>query len=452
MRIVVSGIGKIGRTIISSLVAEGHEVIGIDSSPEVVQEITNLYDAMCVCGSGTDCETLKEAEIEKAELFVSVAGSDELNMLSCFFARKMGAKHTIARIRNPEYNDNSLGFMRENLNLSFSINPEYLAAHELYRLLRFPGAAKVETFSGRNFELIEVVLKPESALCGMSLVQMRKQYDARFLVAAVLRGEEIYIPDGNFVLEAGDRVGIMSSHTELLKLFKLLGMVQKHAKNVMILGASKTAFYLAKRLLSAGIDVKIIELNKERCVEFSNALPEVQMICGDGASPELLKEEGLTSTDAFVALTGMDEENILISFYAASHNVPKVISKVNRKEIAAMANKLGLDSVVSPRKMVSDVLTRYARALENSLGSSVETLYRVMDDKAEVLEFIVGDEFEFVGQPLKSMAIKDNILVAGIVRGKNAIVPSGDDEILKGDKVIVLAEGMRLRDLADIME
>lgn len=452
MRIVVSGIGKIGKTIISSLVAEGHEVIGIDTDPEVVQEITNLYDAMCVCGNGADCETLKEAEIEKAELFVSVAGSDELNMLSCFLARKMGAKHTIARIRNPEYNDNSLGFMREHLNLSFSINPEHLASHELYRLLRFPGAAKVETFSGRSFELIEIVLKPESALCGMALSDMRKQYDARFLVAAVLRGEEIFIPDGNFVLEAGDRVGIMSSHTELLKLFKLLGMVQKHAKSVMILGASKTAFYLAKRLLSAGIGVKIIELDREKCVEFSNALPGVHMICGDGASPELLQEEGISSTDAFVALTGMDEENILISFYASSHNVPKVISKVNRKEIAAIANKLGLDSIVSARKMVSDVLTRYARALENSVGSSVETLYRVMDDRAEVLEFNVGDEFEFVGQPLKSMALKENILVAGIVRGKNAIVPSGDDVILKGDKVIVLAEGMRLRDLADIME
>ncbi len=452
MRIIVSGIGKIGKTIISSLVSEGHEVIGIDNNPAVVQEITNLYDAMCVCGNGADCETLSEAEVEKAELFVAAASSDELNMLSCFLARKMGAKHTIARIRNPEYNDNSLGFMREQLHLSFSINPEFLAAHELYKILRFPSAANVETFSGRTFEMIEVVLKPESALCGLSLMELRKKYDAKFLVGAVRRGEQVFIPDGAFVLESGDRVGIMSSHSELLKLFKTLGMLQKQAKNVIILGASRTAFYLAKRLLAAGNSVKIIERSKEKCIEFSNALPSVKMICGDGASPELLQEEGLSQTDAFVALTGMDELNILISFYASSHNVPKVISKVNRNEIAAMAEKLGLECIVSPRKMVSDVLTRYARALENSLGSSVETLYRIMDDKAEVLEFNVGEDFEYVNTPLKSMALKDNILVAGIVRGKNAIVPSGDDVILSGDKVIVLAAGMRLGDLADIME
>ena len=451
MRIIIVGCGKIGTTIIASLVNEGHDVVAIDDNPDIIADITNAYDAMGVCGNGADCETLAEAEVEKAELFVSVTGSDELNMLSCFIARRMGAKHTIARIRNPEYNDSSLGFLCQQLDLSVSINPELLAAQELFNMLKFPSAVNVETFSGQSFEIVELRLKADSPLIGMKLLELRKRYQAKFLVCVVQRGEDVYIPDGNFELKSGDKIGLTASPLEIQKLLKMLGILQKQARNVMILGASRTAYYLAKLLTGSGNSVKIIEKDRERCEEFCNNLPGAVIICGDGAEPELLLEEGLGSVDAFVALTGMDEENILLSFFANAQNVPKVIPKVNRNELSSMAEKLGLDSMVSPQKMVSDVLTRYARALQNSLGSNVETLYKIMDGKAEALEFNVQPDFRFLEVPLKEMKLKDNVLVAGIIRGRKTIIPAGNDVIRSGDRVIVLSTEHRLHDLSDII-
>ena len=451
MRIIIVGCGKIGTTIIASLVNEGHDVVAVDDNPDIIADITNTYDAMGVCGNGADCETLAEAEVEKAELFVSVTGSDELNMLSCFIARRMGAKHTIARIRNPEYNDSSLGFLCQQLDLSVSINPELLAAQELFNMLKFPSAVNVETFSGQSFEIVELRLKADSPLIGMKLLELRKRYQAKFLVCVVQRGEDVYIPDGNFELKSGDKIGLTASPLEIQKLLKMLGILQKKARNVMILGASRTAYYLAKLLTGSGNSVKIIEKDRERCEEFCNSLPGAVIICGDGAEPELLLEEGLGSVDAFVALTGMDEENILLSFFANAQNVPKVIPKVNRNELSSMAEKLGVDSMISPQKMVSEVLTRYARALQNSLGSNVETLYKIMDGKAEALEFNVQPDFRFLEVPLKEMKLKDNVLVAGIVRGRKTIIPVGDDVIRSGDRVIVLSTEHRLHDLSDII-
>lgn len=452
MKIIIVGCGKIGTTILSNLVAEGHDVVGIDSDSAVISEITNIYDAMGVCGNGADCETLSEAGVESAELFAAVTGSDELNMLSCFLAKRMGAKHTIARIRNPEYNDSSLGFMRQQLGLSMSVNPELLAAQELYNLLKLPSAAKVETFSRRNFEMIELRLKPGSKLDGMSLIDLRKKYSEKFLICAVQRDDNVYIPDGNFVLKSGDKIGISATPHELHKLLKNLGTLQKQARNIMILGASTTAYYLARMLLKGGNDVKIVEKNIDRSAEFAELLPGVVMINGDGAQQELLLEEGIRSMDAFVSLTGLDEQNILISYFAASQDVPKVISKINRDEFSLMAEKLGLDCIVSPKNIISDVFVRYARALQNSLGSSVETLYKLMDGRAEAMEFIVDRDCNIVNIPLKELELKKNILIAGILRGRRALIPAGEDMILPGDNVVILAAGHRINSLSDIIK
>lgn len=452
MDIIVIGCGKIGVTLIDDLTSEGHNVIAVDSNPNVISEIINLYDVMCVCGSGTDSDTLLEAGVQKAELVISVTGSDEFNMLACFLAKKLGAKNTVARIRNPVYNDNSLGFLKQHLDLSIPINPEMLAAKELFNILKFPSAQKIETFSARNFEMVELKLLPESLLDGLRLIDVRKQYPGKYLVCAVQRNGETFIPDGNFVLKSGDKIGLTAEPAEISKLLKKLGHLKKQARNVMILGASKTAFYLAKFLISAGITVKIIELNEERCKEFSNALPEAVIIHGDGASQELLLQEGLDGMDAFVALTGMDEENILISIFASGHNLPKVISKVNRKELTEMAENLGLDSIVSPRKTISNVICRYARALENSVGSNVETLYKIMNGGAEALEFNVGQDFRAADVQLKEISLKSGILIAGIIRGRKTIIPAGDDVILPGDKVVVISAGSKLSDLSDIIK
>ncbi len=452
MRIIISGCGKIGTTIIDSLVKEGHDVVAIDDNNDVITEISNIYDIMCVCGSGTDYETLSEAGVDKAEMFVAVAGSDELNMLSCFIAKKMGAKHTVARIRNPEYNGTGLEFLRHELELSSAINPEKLCAQELYNILRLPGAAKIETFSNRRFEMIEINLKPDSKLDGLSLVEMRKKYQAQYLVSVVKREDRIFIPDGNFVLRGGDKIGIMATAQEAQKLFKALAILQKQARSVMILGASKTAFYLAKRLLLGGHSVKIIERDRKRCMELSNALPGAVVICGDGAQQELLLEEGINQCDAFVALTGMDEQNILVSIFASSQDVPRVIPKVNRNELLSMASQLGLECTVSPKEAISDLITSYARALKNSLGSNIETLYKLMGGNAEALEFKVQSDFKYVKIPLKDMNLKRNTLIAGILRGKKVIIPSGNDTIEPGDRVIAMTAGHKLQDLSDIIE
>lgn len=452
MRVIIVGCGKIGTTIVENLVAEGHEVVAVDCDAAALAEVTNVYDVIGVNGNGVDYEPLEEAGVNKTELLVAVTGSDEINMLCCHIARQMGAKHTIARIRKPEYNDQSLGHLRQYLNLSMSINPELLTAQELFKILKLPSALTVETFSRRNFEMIEVVLRADSMLRGQTLMQLRKRFSAKFLVCVVQRGEEVYVPGGNFVLEEGDRIGITATPNEIQKLLRQLGIVQKHAKSVMILGASRTAYYLAKMLLDNGTSVKVVDVNRKKCEEFAALLPQAVVIEGDGIQQELLQEEGIGSVDAFVALTGMDEQNILVSFFAGSQNVPKVIAKVNRHELGAMAEKLGLECIISPKRIIADVLSRYARALKNSEGSQVETLYKLMDGKAEALEFRVGADFRGCEIPLKDLAIKPNILIAGILRGRRtAILPSGDDVIRVGDKVVVLAAGKRMDDLSDIL-
>ena len=453
MNIIIVGCGKIGSTILESLVEEGHNVVGIDNDEQVITQITNIHDIMAVCGSGTDYNMLKEAGVASAEMFIAVTSSDELNMLSCYMAKKMGAKHTIARIRNPEYTQSNLGFLKQQLDLSMAINPESLAAVEMFNILKLPSAVKIQTFSRRNFEIIEMILKDKSALVGMKLMDLRNKINAKFLICVVQRGEDVYIPSGNFQLMAGDKIGLTASPSEIQKLMRSLKLDKKEAKDIMILGGSKIAYYLSKMLTASGNGVKIIEKDHDKCQELSESLDKVVIIEGDGAEQEILLEEGLNSLDAFVALTGMDEENILISIFASSHNVPTVITKVNRNELSGLASRLGLDCIVSPKKIVSDVIVRYARALENSRGSNVETLYNIMDDKAEVLEFNVRSDFKQVNIPLRDLTLKPNILIAGILRDRKPIIPTGDDMIMKNDKVVVVVTSdQRLNDLSDIVK
>ena len=452
MNIIIMGCGKIGSTILASLTAEGHNITVIESNRDALAEFTNIYDAMGVCGNGADSDVLKEAGISDAELFIAVTGSDELNMLSCFLAKRLGAKHTIARIRNPEYNDRSLNFLKQELELSMAINPESLAARDLYHLLKLPTAAKIETFSRGNFEMIELYLKENSPILGVALSELRSRYDIKFLICAVQRGEDVYIPDGNFVLQAGDHIGLTASPSEIQKLVRALGLSSKQAKDVMILGGSRIAYYLTRRLLASGSDVKIIDKSRELCEDFCLSLPKAVIINGDGTNQELLLEEGLQKMDAFVSLTGNDEQNILLSFFASSQDVSKVISKVNSPQLSAMAERLGLECVFSPRKTIANVLIRYARALQNSMGSTIETLYTLMDDQVEAIEFLVQDEPTLINIPLKDLKFKSNILIAGIIRQRKPIIPTGNDMILPNDKVVIIAARQHVHELKDILK
>lgn len=453
MNIIIVGCGKIGFSLVNELVCEGHDVTVVDTDNAVIEEITNVFDCMGVCGNGVDCTVLESAGAKEADLIIAVTASDELNMLSCYLSRELGTKHTVARIRNPEYNGDSLAFMRHKLHLSMAINPEKLMAQELYNILKIPSAFQVDYFARRNLELIEVRLKGDCDLCGKKLSKIREKQKEEFLIAAVLRDGEVYIPDGSFELKDGDVISIAASPGDMQKLLKDLGLLKKQARNIMIVGGSKTAYYLAKKLLESGNDVRIIEKNIDRCIVLSELLPKNAIVIhGDGSNRELLFEEGMRNLDAFLCLTDLDEQNILTSLFVSKQNVPTVISKVNKSELSDVAEGLGLDYIVSAKALTKEIILRYTRALGNSRGSAVETLYKIMDGKAEALEFRVKADSPVIGIPLKELPIKSGLLVVGIIRdGKKALIPKGDDVIREGDSVIVLSAKHRLNDLSEIM-
>lgn len=450
MKVIIVGCGKIGATLTARMAREGHDVIVIDNAPAVLKEITEQYDVIGFCGNATSYDSLTEAGVAGCDLFIAVTGSDEFNMLSCFVARKIGAKHTVARIRNAEYNNESFHFMKDQLELSMSVNPELMMAQAIFHILKLPSVAKVDTFSDRRQEMVEVVLRQGSPLNGMTLSDIRKKYPGKYLVTVIRHGDSVSIPTGNAVLREGDHVAIISAAAETHRILKMLGLVKKQVRDVMILGAGTTACYLAKYLTAAGNGVKLIEKDPKRCEEVCESLSGVTVICSDCMHQDLLAEEGLRNMDAVVALTGRDEENILISFYAMSQGVGKVISKVNRDELHTLSEELGLDSILSPRIIISDVLARYARALENSEGSQMESLYSLMNGAAEALEFNVLPDFPYASIPLQDITFESGTLLAGITRGNACIIPDGNDVILPGDRVVVVAAGISVHDLEDI--
>jgi len=452
MRIVVVGCGKIGTVLVANLSAEGHQVTAVDADNTVLTNIVNNYDVMGVCGNGSDLDILREAAAESCDLFISTTGSDELNMVCCYFAGKLGAVHTIARIRKTEYNNSGLNFTKQNLGLAMAINPDMLAAREIFRILKFPAASKIETFSSGGLEMIEMIVRESSKIGDTSLSELRQRFRSKFLVCAVKRGTQVSVPDGNFVLRAGDRISIIATHLELQKALKDMNLLRKQAKDTMIIGGSRTAIYLSTLLTNSGTSVKIIEEREKRCREIIEINPDVSVINGNGASQGLLIEEGIDDMDSVVTLTGIDEVNILLSIFAGTHDIPTIISKVNNDDIAAIGDKLGLDRIVSPKKIISDIVVRYARALQNSLGSSnIETLYKIMDNEVEVLEFIVNESSKVVGKQLKDLKTRPGVLVAGITRDRKPIIPTGDDAIAVGDRVIIISHNQMIKDISEIV-
>ena len=451
MKIIIVGCGKIGKSMISSLSAEGHDITIIDNNPQVLNETADTFDIIGVCGNAVDSDTLMEAGVADADLLVSLIASDEVNMLTCHIAKTLGAKNTVARIRNPEYNDDGLSFLRQHLNISISVNPEYLVAEEINNILQLPSAVKIERFSRRNIEMVEIILPQNSNLDGLTLIKVKEKYKANYLICTVQRDNTVYIPDGHFELHAGDRIGLVAPQGETKKLLKMLGLLRKQAKSVMILGGGKPTYYLAKKLVALGVDVKIIEKNAQTCEFLASEIPGAVIINGDGAQQELLLEEGIANMDAFVSLTGMDEQNIMLSIFASMQNVPKVVAKINRDELLTMAEKLGVETIISPSHLTTNIIVRYARALKNSRGSKVETLYKLVDGKAEALEFKVSEDSKALCIPFKQIKLKPNVLIASITRGSQIIIPSGNDMILAGDRVIVISAEQRLNDLDDIL-
>ena len=447
MRIIIVGAGKVGLALTQQLSID-NDVTVIDQNGQLIDNIINVYDVMGVCGNGASYEVQKEAGADKAELLIATASSDELNIVTCLVAKKLGVKHTIARIRNPEY-EKQLRFMREELGLSMAINPEKATAREIARVLRFPAAMKLESFSKGRLELVEYRLPENSALNGMQLSDLYRNIQVRVLLCAVARKNETIIP-------SGDKIYLTASPEQLSKFFQHLFVFRSRASSAMIVGASKICYYLAQELLRMGMSVKIIDRDQQRCVQMGERLPKALVIVGDGTDSELLHEEGIESTDAFVAITGIDEANILMSMSAArlSGDCCKVVAKVNRRTLLDLVSAEGmLDSVVSAGAVTTELILQYVRAMQSASGSKVKTLHRLVDGAVEALEFHVTRDVPFVGVPLKDLELRPGVLLAGIVRPNGAIIiPSGSDAIHPNDDVIVVTTGMALQDIHDILK
>jgi len=452
MKILIVGDGKVGMTLTEYLSREGYDIVVIDKNPDVINRTVNEYDVMGICGNGASYDILKEAEADKADLLIAATSSDEINILSCLTARKLGTKHTIARVRNPEYS-NQLMFMKDELGLSMVVNPEFETAREISRMLRSPETISREYFSKGRVELAEIRVKEDSLLCGMSLAEINKKLDIKILVCAVQREQQVFIPDGSFVLQAGDRIHVTGTPAELDNFLNSIGAIWKKIKRVLIVGGGKICYYLVRMLEETGMDIKIIERSNERCVELSQLLERAEIICGDGSDQKLLKEEGIGQMDALVALTDIDEENIVLSMFASSVGVKKVITKVNHNSFINLLSNTGLESFVSPKLIVANNIVSYVRAMKNASASSgVQTLYKIVNNQVEALEFIVKEENKLTGKKLKEINLKPNLLIAGIVRNRQLIIPGGDDSIQKGDNVIVVTSNQYLSELEDILD
>ena len=451
MKIIVLGAGKVGKTLIKHMSNEDHDIIVVDQNATKVEEVVNQFDVIGVVGNGGSYDILMEAGAQDANLIICVTTSDELNILAGLMAKKMGTKHTIARVRNPDYSSQR-DFMRNQLGFSMIVNPELEAASEIRRVLSFPSAVKVDTFSRGKVELAEFFVEDHSRLNGVELSQLHKITKTNILVCAVSHNEDVIIPDGNYVIKPGDHLYITGTHRDLSRFCLDIGVITTRIKNVIIVGGGKIAYYLSKQLSTQGIKVKIIEKDKNRCQVLAEKLPYVTIIHGDGSDDELLNEEGIENTDAVLALTGLDEENIVLSLSAKSLYHKKTIAKVTRMNYAGLSDVLKVDSIVAPKKIVASQIIRYVRAKMNKDNdSSVKTLYKIVDGEVEAIDFKVTEQFKYLHKTLNEMKIKEHVLVAAIIRENEVIVPKGNTTMELNDYVIIVSRGEIMKSLNDIL-
>lgn len=450
MKIVIIGDGKVGYKLAKQLSSEKYDIILIDNNEEKLRKSIERMDVFCVAGEGGSVEVQQRADVPHADLVIACTSTDECNMLSCLIARRLGARHTIARVRNPIYYK-QIDFLKKDLHLSMVVNPELIVAGDITRLLLFPDASKVETFVKGRVELVEFPIHC-GKLEGLSLSELYARFQVQVLVCAVESGETVLIPDGDYILKAGDKLHIAASHQNMEQFFKKIALRKEKIKNAMICGGGRVAYYLASQLCNLGMNVKIIERNRERCEELCELFPKATIINGDATEHDLLIEEGIEKTDAFIALTGMDEENIIMSLFASKQSVSKVIVKINEDRRAMMIDELGLDSIVSAKTATADAILGYVRARRNSqCSANVETMYQLLDGRVEALEFIIKSENAYTGVPLKDLNLKVNNIIACIARGRKIIIPNGDDSIQVGDSVVIITMTKQIRDLDDIL-
>lgn len=455
MKIIVVGCGKVGSALASQLSEEGHDVSVVDKNQQVVNEVSSHCDVIGIVGNGGSYSVQKELGVEDADLMIAASDSDELNLLCCLIAKKAGDCSTIARVRNPIYNS-EVGFIREELGLSLTVNPEYAAAMEASRVLKFPSAIKIEPFARGHVELLKLVVPKDSPLDGHTLAEISRTIKGDILFCAVERGQnhDVTIPGGAFRLQAGDTISIVASPISARIFVQKVGLKSTSVSNCMIVGGGTIGYYLAQILLESHIAVTIIEKDPARCQVLSEDLPGARVICGDAANQDVLLEEGIENCESFVSLTGMDEENIFLSLYArkVSARGAKLITKVNRINYDDIIDDMSLGSILNPQHIVAEYIVRYVRAMENSIGSNVETLYNIIENKAEALEFLIQMGSPVIGIPLIDLPIKRGVLIACIYRNRQVIIPNGQSRIEVDDRVIVVTTQIGFQDVRDILE
>ena len=450
MNIVIVGDGKVGYTLADQLCREGYNITVIDKNADALMHTQETLDVMGVQGNGASIAVQTEAGVPDCDVLIAATSADEMNMLCCLTAKNLGVQHTIARIRNPEYMS-QLQTLKEQFGLSMTVNPELEAAREIARVIKFSPALKIDTFSKGRVELIEFKISEESPIVGKMLKELPAATNTQILICAVDRNGEVIIPGGDFQLMQGDHIHITGTTRDITKFLRSIGENQVPIRTIMIVGGGRIGYYLSNmRLEERGIAIKIIEKDRERCDELCELLPRATIIHGDGSDIELLESEGMEQMDAFIALTGMDEENLIMSMVAGHKGIPKIVTKTGRFKYMALIARMGIDTVVNPKSTTTSQIVQYVRAMRNAEGSNIKTLHKILDGNAEAVEFAATETTRNLDIPLKNLRLKKNLLIAVIVRGGKVIIPHGQDVIQKDDSVIVVTSAHHLSDLNDI--
>lgn len=451
MKIVIIGLGTIGKTILKNLSGEDHTITIIDEDKDVIESLIEKFDVFGVVGNGACMDIQEEANVRDADLVIALTNSDELNILVCLVAKKVGAKNTIARVRNPDYRKQIVE-MKDDLGISMIVNPEKETANEIFNLINLPSIVQMEHFAKGKVLLVEVVAEKGCALIGETLISLGQKLTAKVLICAVQRGENVIIPSGHFMIEEGDRIHFTSDATSLSAFLAEVNLIKSPFKNVMIVGGGKIGFYLADELSRKKYKIKLIESNKANAENLAELLPHVTVVHGNGTQHDLLLEEGIEAMDAFVALTDIDEENMIVSMFANKIQVKKTITQIKSDDLYGMLGELGIKNNVSPKNIVANRIISYIRALANTRGSNVLTLYRLVNNQVEALEFLAKKQERIYDKPLRELKIKENCLIACIIRENDVIIPNGNACIKLGDTVIVVTTHKNFDDLTDIFE
>ena len=450
MKIIIIGAGKIGTTLIENFIKEGHDVVVVDVNPHAITECVNRYDVNGVIGSGAERAALLEAGVQEAMVLIACTSMDEVNILSCVLAKKLGAKHTIARVRDPQY-FNEMNDMKGELGLDLAFNPELQTALEIERIIKFPSAKSIESFASGKALMVEFDILENNPIVGKSIIEISKEYKNKVLFGLIKRGGENIIPKGDVVIKANDILYIIGAEQDITDFSKKLRIFKPKAKSAFIIGGGKIAYYLASSLLKDGVDVKIIEKEQNRCEVLSQELPRATILCGDGTDHRVLEEEGLKNSDAFISLTGVDEENAIISIFAKMKGVDKIVTKIDREIVSSMVAQFGLDTIISPKSIIANHIVKFIRKNKLKEDDGINNLY-MLNNQVEVLEFTVKESFSRLETPLKDMKIKKSILIGGIVRENAFILPYGETTLKPKDRVIIVSKEKQIDELKDILD